>query len=222
MPRCPARALPNIRAVRLCAKRKTMAMERDAKDLARGIARADWLQFSSEKQKQKRRDREKGETHPPIRGAGRAPTHTTTNSHPKSLPKTRTNTLTQTQRTLIFITIIWLFYHTQNVHDITTSTSSLSLLRPSFSIQEAQVRGLRGGHCSCLPLLNQRRYTVLLRRRDGAALRWLGCGEFLLLRCCSSCSCVLRGPSKLDMDTIHLLLFRLLHCLTCFGESVEV
>ena len=135
---CPARALLNIRAVRLCEKRKMMATARDAKDLARGIARADWLQFSSEKQKQKRRDREKGKTHPPIRGAGRAPTHTTTNSHPKSLPKTRTNSLTQTQRTLIFITIIWLFYHTQSIHDITTFTSSLSLLRPSFSIQEAQ------------------------------------------------------------------------------------
>ena len=107
---CPAQALLNTQAARLCAKRKTTVMGRDAKDLAKGIVRADWLQFSSEEQSRSREsERRRRPIHP-------VPAHAEPPPPPPPPPThipARTHTFTQTQRTLIFITIIWLFYHNQ-------------------------------------------------------------------------------------------------------------
>jgi hypothetical protein len=46
---CPDQAPFNTLAAKLYAKRKTMAMGRDARGLARGIVRADWLLCFSRK-----------------------------------------------------------------------------------------------------------------------------------------------------------------------------
>jgi hypothetical protein len=84
-------------------------MGRDAKDLAKGIARADWLQFSSEEQSRSREsesERRRRPIHP-------IPAHAEPPPPPPTHIPARTHTFTQTQRTLIFITIIWLFYHTR-------------------------------------------------------------------------------------------------------------
>lgn len=98
MPRCPCpvQALYNILAAKLCEKKKTMAKGRGAKDSARGIARADWLRFSSEKQKQKKREIERRRRfiHPHSGAGARPATTTTTNSHTRTHTHTHTLTLT--------------------------------------------------------------------------------------------------------------------------------
>lgn len=112
MPRCPcpAQALLNTLAARLCAKRKMMAMERDAKGSARGTARAAWLPCSEKRQKRgDERRRKCHPIHPFARRTPHIPKPPTPTSHTNYHPKLAHTLLHKTQRTLIFITIIWLF-----------------------------------------------------------------------------------------------------------------
>lgn len=99
MPRCPcpAQALLNTLAARLCAKRKMMAMGRDAKGSARGTARADWLLCSEQRQKRSDERRRKCHPiHPFARRTPHMPTPPTPTSHTNYHPKlAHTHTLTQ-------------------------------------------------------------------------------------------------------------------------------
>lgn len=130
MPRCPcpAQALLNTLAARLCAKRKMMAMGRDAKGSARGTARAAWLPCSEKRQKRSDERRRKCHPiHPFARRTPRIPTPPTPTSHTNHHPKlAHTHSLTQKQRTLIFITIIWLFLTNPKYPRRYDSHSSLS------------------------------------------------------------------------------------------------
>lgn len=123
-----------------------MATERDARDLARGIARVDWLQFSSEKQKHKKSTREKEKTHTPPVPRRRTPHH-----HQLTYPHTHTHSYTHTHNpqrknpNLHYYRLALLPH--PKIHDITTPIPHFPFLLPPLSTQEAQnfVSALRAG-----------------------------------------------------------------------------